>query len=98
MGVNRSQRTPARNYVHDLEHLPPLEWYQHIKNCALTQSELFPIVAFLAKDPSLMQFQSNIYRLRFDISNLKPYLGRDTAFPLGRSAYLRRYMESIAKG
>jgi len=87
----------ASNYIHNLEYLPVLEWYQHIKNCALTQRELFPIVAFLAKDPSLMQFQSNIYRLRFDTSNLKPYLGRDTAFPQGRSAYLRRYMESVAK-
>jgi len=71
--------------------------YQHIKNCALTQSELFPIVAFLAKDPSLLQFQTNIYRLRFDTSNLTPHLGEAPAFPQGRSAYLRRYMESVAK-
>jgi len=88
----------ARNYVHDLEHLPPLEWYQHIKKCALTHRELFSVVALLAQDPSLMQFQSNIYRLRFNTSNLTPYLGRDTAFTQGRSAYLRRYMESVAKG
>ena len=87
----------ASNYVHDLEHLPPLEWYHHIKKCALTQRELFPVVALLAQDPSLTQFRSNIYRLRYDISNLTPYLGEAPAFPQGRSTYLRRYMESVAK-
>jgi thioester reductase-like protein len=87
----------ASNYIHNLEYLPALEWYQHLKKCALTQRDLFPIVAFLAKDPSLRQFQSNIYRLHFDTNNLTPYLGEAPAFPQGRSAYLRRYMESIAK-
>jgi nonribosomal peptide synthetase MxcG len=87
----------ASNYVHNLEHLPSPEWYQHIKKCALTHRELFPVVALLAQDPSLMHFRSNIYRLRFDISNLTSYLGEAPAFPQGRSAYLRRYMESIAK-
>jgi thioester reductase-like protein len=87
----------ASNYVHDLEHLPPLEWYQHIKKCALTQRELFSVVALLAQDPSLMHFQSNIYRLRFDTTHLSPYLGEAPAFPQGRSNYLRRYMESVAK-
>ena len=87
----------ASNYIHNLEYLPAHEWYQHIKKCALTQRELFPLVAFLTTDPSLGQFQSNIYRLRFDASNLTPYLGRATALPENRSAYLRRYIESIAK-
>ncbi|MEI8285606.1 MAG: hypothetical protein WCG52_11530, partial [bacterium] len=87
----------ASNYVHNLEHLPALEWYQHIKKCALTQRALFPVVAFLAKDPSLLQFRSNIHRLHFDTNNLTPYLGEAPAFLQGRSAYLRRYMESIAK-
>jgi len=87
----------ASNCVHNLEHLPALEWYQHIKKCALTQRELFPVVAFLAKDPSLMQFRSNIYRLQFDTSNLTPYLGDGPAFSKNRSSYLRRYMESVAK-
>ena len=87
----------ASNYVHNMKYLPALEWYQHIKKCALTHRELFSVVALLAQDPSLMQFQSNIYRLRFNTSNLTPYLGRATAFPQGRSAYLRRYMESVAK-
>jgi len=87
----------ASNYVHNLEHLPALEWYQHIKKCALTQRALFPVVAFLAKDPSLLQFRLNIHRLHFDTNNLTPYLGEAPAFPQGRSAYLRRYMESIAK-
>jgi thioester reductase-like protein len=87
----------ASNYVHNLEHLPALEWYQHIKKCALTQRELFPVVAFLAKDSSLMQFRSNIYRLQFDTSNLTPYLREGSAFPQNRSTYLRRYMESVAK-
>jgi nonribosomal peptide synthetase MxcG len=86
----------ASNYVHNLEHLPSLEWYQHIKKCASTHRELFPVVAFLAKDPSLMQFQSNIYRLRFDTTHLTPYLAEAPAFPPNRSTYLRRYMESIA--
>jgi nonribosomal peptide synthetase MxcG len=31
----------ASNYVHELELLPALEWYQHIKKCALTHRELF---------------------------------------------------------
>ena len=87
----------ASNYVHNLEYLPSIEWYQHIKKCALTHRELFSVVALLAQDPSLMQFQSNIYRLRFNTSNLTPYLGEAPAFPQGRSAYLRRYMESVAK-
>ncbi len=87
----------ASNYVHNLEQLPAIEWYQHIKKCALTHRELFPVVALLAQDPSLMQFRSNIYRLRFDISNLTPYLGEAPAFPQNRSTYLRRYMESVAK-
>jgi thioester reductase-like protein len=87
----------ASNYIHNLEYLPAHEWYQHIKKCALTQRELFPLVAFLTTDPSLGQFQSNIYRLRFDASNLTPYLGKATALPENRSAYLRRYIESIAK-
>jgi nonribosomal peptide synthetase MxcG len=87
----------ASNYVHNLEHLPPLEWYKHIKKCALTHRELFPVVALLAQDPSIMHFRSNIYRLHFDISNLTPYLGEAPAFPQGRSSYLRRYMESVAK-
>jgi nonribosomal peptide synthetase DhbF len=86
----------ASNHVHDLEHLPPLEWYQQIKKCALTRRELFPVVAFLAKDPSLIQFQSNIYRLRFDTSHLTPYLSEAPAFPQNRASYLRRYIESIA--
>jgi len=87
----------ASNYIHNLEYLPALEWYQHIKKCALTQRELFPLVVFLAKDPSIRQFQSNIHRLRFDASNLKPYLNGATALPEDRSAYLRRYMESVPK-
>jgi thioester reductase-like protein len=87
----------ASNYIHNLEHLPSLEWYHHIKKCALTHRKLFSVVALLATDPSLRQFQSNIHRLRFDISNLKPYLDGATALPEDRSAYLRRYMESIAK-
>ena len=87
----------ASNYVHNLEYLPPLEWYQHIIKCASTHRELFRIIAFLAKDTSLMQFQSNIYRLRFDTTHLTPYLDGAHAFPQNRSSYLRRYMESIAK-
>ena len=87
----------ASNYVHNLEHLPSPEWYQHIKKCALTHRELFPVVALLAQDPSLMHFRSNIYRLRFDISNLTSYLSGATAFPQNRSTYLRRYMQSVAK-
>ena len=87
----------ASNYVHNLEHLPSPEWYQHIKKCALTHRELFPVVALLAQDPSLMHFRSNIYRLRFDTTHLTPYLGEAPALPQSRSAYLRRYMESVAK-
>ena len=87
----------ASNYVHELEHLPSPEWYQHIKKCALTHRELFPVVALLAQDPSLMHFRSNIYRLRFDATHLTPYLGEAPAFPQNRSTYLRRYMESVAK-
>jgi len=86
----------ASNYIHNLEHLPSLEWYHHIKKCALTHRKLFSVVALLATDPSLMQFRSNIHRLRFDISNLTPYLGRGPALPQNLSTYLRRYMESVA--
>lgn len=87
----------ASNYVHNLEHLPVFEWHQHIKKCALTQRELFRVVSLLAQDPSLVQFRSNIYRLRFDTTHLTPYLGEAPALPQSRSAYLRRYMESVAK-
>ena len=87
----------ASNYVHNLEHLPVFEWYHHIKKCALNHRELFSVVALLAQDPSLVQFRSNIYRLRFDTTHLTPYLGEAPTFPQGRSTYLRRYMESVAK-
>ena len=87
----------ASHYVHNLEHLPAIEWYQHVKQCALSRRELFPVVALLARDPSLMQFQSNIHRLRFDVSNLADWVGTPPAFPENRPAYLKHYIQSVAR-
>jgi thioester reductase-like protein len=50
--------------------IPPDEWCRYIRNKALTQRILSPTAALISVDPSLVQFNSNIYRMSFDCRHL----------------------------
>jgi thioester reductase-like protein len=50
--------------------IPPDEWCRHIRNKALTQRTLSPTAALISVDPTLAQFNSNIYRMSFDCRHL----------------------------
>ena len=87
------EKAAEENY--GVTEIPSAKWSLHIKKIAMTQRSLFPAVALIAGDPSLVQFQSNIYRMSFDCRNLSTF-NTGHIFPKPTPIYLKNYLESVA--